>query len=147
MECTMTESGVRYSTPREYRCSFCKKSRDAVKRLVAGPNNVYICNECVDLCREMFDEEGIPVTPPRARHPGVTYRMSDLLHDERYLNTMAEHGIRVRSLPDGDSSFVVESIGRKHSAEEAQQIFNQQTSAYVHKKTAEGDKEAHDTGN
>ena len=38
------------------RCSFCGKTADQVERLIAGPN-VYICNECVDLCKDMIDEE------------------------------------------------------------------------------------------
>jgi ATP-dependent Clp protease ATP-binding subunit ClpX len=38
------------------RCSFCGKSQDQARRLIAGPN-VYICNECVDLCKEIIDEE------------------------------------------------------------------------------------------
>ncbi|WP_282926451.1 ATP-dependent Clp protease ATP-binding subunit ClpX [Helcococcus kunzii] len=37
-------------------CSFCGKSSDDV-RLISGPNNVYICNECVHLCKEILDEE------------------------------------------------------------------------------------------
>ena len=41
----------------QYHCSFCGKSQDDVLRLIAGPNQVYICNECVDLCREIIDEE------------------------------------------------------------------------------------------
>jgi ATP-dependent Clp protease ATP-binding subunit ClpX len=38
------------------KCSFCKKSQDQVKKLIAGPE-VYICDECVDLCNEILDEE------------------------------------------------------------------------------------------
>lgn len=38
------------------RCSFCGKSDDQVKRLIEGPN-VYICNECVELCVELFGED------------------------------------------------------------------------------------------
>lgn len=38
-------------------CSFCGKSGDDVKRILAGPNDVYICNECVDLCKDILDEE------------------------------------------------------------------------------------------
>ncbi len=38
------------------RCSFCGKPQNQVKRLVAGPG-VYICNECIDLCSEIIDEE------------------------------------------------------------------------------------------
>ncbi|MFO8069832.1 MAG: ATP-dependent Clp protease ATP-binding subunit ClpX [Alkalibacterium sp.] len=37
-------------------CSFCGKSQDQVKKIVAGPG-VYICNECVDLCQEIMEEE------------------------------------------------------------------------------------------
>lgn len=38
-----------------FRCSFCAKSQDQVKKLIAGPE-VYICDECVDLCNEIMDE-------------------------------------------------------------------------------------------
>ncbi|WP_076462163.1 ATP-dependent Clp protease ATP-binding subunit ClpX [Limosilactobacillus caccae] len=37
-------------------CSFCGKSQDEVKKIVAGPG-VYICNECVDLCKQIIDQE------------------------------------------------------------------------------------------
>src|SRR2546421_6314328 len=40
-----------------YTCSFCGKNQDQVKRLIAGPGAVYICDECVELCREIIDEE------------------------------------------------------------------------------------------
>ena len=40
-----------------YHCSFCGKNQDQVKRLIAGPGAVYICDECVDLCREIIAEE------------------------------------------------------------------------------------------
>src|SRR6266702_6887966 len=42
-----------------YRCSFCGKSQDQVQRLIAGPGGVYICDECIDLCREIIDEEEV----------------------------------------------------------------------------------------
>jgi len=45
-------------TPRvQYRCSFCGKSQEQVHRLIAGPGGVYICDECIDLCREIIEEE------------------------------------------------------------------------------------------
>ena len=37
-------------------CSFCGKSQRQVKKLIAGPG-VYICDECIDLCNEIIDEE------------------------------------------------------------------------------------------
>jgi ATP-dependent Clp protease ATP-binding subunit ClpX len=40
-----------------YRCSFCEKDHRAVKRLIAGPHGVFICNECVDLANEILREE------------------------------------------------------------------------------------------
>jgi ATP-dependent Clp protease ATP-binding subunit ClpX len=38
------------------KCSFCGKSQNQVKKLIAGPG-VYVCDECVDLCNEIIDEE------------------------------------------------------------------------------------------
>ncbi len=38
------------------KCSFCGKTQEAVKKLIAGPD-VYICDECVELCNEILDEE------------------------------------------------------------------------------------------
>ena len=37
-------------------CSFCGKSQDEVKKLIAGPS-VYICDECIELCNEIIAEE------------------------------------------------------------------------------------------
>ena len=48
-----------------YRCSFCGKSQDQVQRLIAGPGGVYICDECIDLCQEIIEEEQNTVTKPR----------------------------------------------------------------------------------
>ena len=42
----------------QYQCSFCSKSQEQVKKLIAGPGAVYICDECVELCREIIEEEG-----------------------------------------------------------------------------------------
>jgi hypothetical protein len=46
-----------------YRCSFCGKGQDQVQRLIAGAGGVYICDECVDLCREIIEEEQSSVKP------------------------------------------------------------------------------------
>ncbi len=48
-----------------YRCSFCGKSQDQVQRLIAGPGGVYICDECIDLCREIIEEEQATIAKPR----------------------------------------------------------------------------------
>lgn len=39
------------------RCSFCGKTQAQVKKIIAGPNGVYICDECVDVCSEIIEEE------------------------------------------------------------------------------------------
>ena len=39
------------------RCSFCEKSEHQVRKLVAGPHNVYICDECIELCSEIIEED------------------------------------------------------------------------------------------
>src|SRR5918911_24458 len=38
------------------RCSFCGKSQNEVKKLIAGPS-VYICNECIDICNEIINDD------------------------------------------------------------------------------------------
>ncbi len=39
------------------RCSFCHKTQDQVRKLIAGPDGVFICDECVDICAEIIEEE------------------------------------------------------------------------------------------
>lgn len=39
------------------RCSFCNKSEDQVRKLIAGPNGVFICDDCVEICGEIIEEE------------------------------------------------------------------------------------------
>jgi ClpX C4-type zinc finger len=48
---TVSEKRRRYT-----RCSFCGKGQDQVRRLVAGPG-VYICDQCIELCQEVLNEE------------------------------------------------------------------------------------------
>ena len=40
----------------QLKCSFCGKTQEQVRKLVAGPG-VYICDECIELCNEIIDEE------------------------------------------------------------------------------------------
>ena len=48
-------TGARESKP--YRCSFCGKDNAEVRRLIAGPNGVFICDECVARCNEILAKE------------------------------------------------------------------------------------------
>ncbi|MEO8457439.1 MAG: ATP-dependent Clp protease ATP-binding subunit ClpX [Chloroflexota bacterium] len=62
-----------------YNCSFCGKNQDQVRRLIAGPGAVYICDECVELCREIIQEDSgsqvKPKTPlQRIPPPKVIYQ-------------------------------------------------------------------------
>lgn len=47
---------AKYDETKQLRCSFCGKPQDQVRRLVAGPN-VYICDECIELCQDIIQEE------------------------------------------------------------------------------------------
>jgi ATP-dependent Clp protease ATP-binding subunit ClpX len=47
---------ARYDDRKQLKCSFCGKTQDQVRRLVAGPG-VYICDECIELCQEIIEEE------------------------------------------------------------------------------------------
>jgi len=65
------------------RCSFCNKAQRDVKKLIAGPT-VYICDECVDVCNEILDEDGIQA----GRGPKAAART--LPHAEEYLRMAAD---------------------------------------------------------
>jgi ATP-dependent Clp protease ATP-binding subunit ClpX len=54
----------------QYKCSFCGKSQEQVRRLIAGPGSVYICDECIELCREIIDEE-TPAPTQKAPTPAT----------------------------------------------------------------------------
>jgi len=56
------------------KCSFCGKSQEQVRKLIAGPG-VYICDECIDLCNEILDEELIDAQG-NSRHGAETSRKS-----------------------------------------------------------------------
>ena len=55
------------------RCSFCGKSQGQVRKLIAGPGNTYICDECVEICMEIMEEEldPEPIEPPMEVLPDV----------------------------------------------------------------------------
>ncbi len=59
----------------ELRCSFCGKSRDKVKKLVAGPG-VYICDQCIALCNQVIAEEPPPPAPTQPSGSGWIRRIS-----------------------------------------------------------------------
>ena len=66
----------------QYHCSFCGKNQDQVKRLIAGPGAVYICDECVVLCQEIIQEEGEGGSRKGGARPTRTPRELVALLDE-----------------------------------------------------------------
>ncbi len=46
-------------------CSFCKRSQEEVNRLIAGPEQVFICDECVDLCQDILQEDATTTSLPK----------------------------------------------------------------------------------
>ncbi len=56
---------------RDHRCSFCGKAEEEAKKLIAGPDNVFICEDCIEICKAMLDEttdkdliEDVPLKKP-----------------------------------------------------------------------------------
>ena len=54
---------------RVVRCSFCGKRAEQVRRIMSGPNNVYICNECVELCNTLLREDMYEMEPSSIERP------------------------------------------------------------------------------
>ena len=88
------------------KCSFCGKSQEQVRKLIAGPG-VYICDECVDLCNEILDEElfdssAVPpaavapkpeTTPKRRATSGKSMSMSQIPKPREIKNYLDENAI------------------------------------------------------
>jgi ATP-dependent Clp protease ATP-binding subunit ClpX len=86
------------------KCSFCGKSQEQVRKLIAGPG-VYICDECVDLCNEILDEElfdsGTAMAQPAPRRetspeharPTTAISLSDIPKPREIKNFLDDHVI------------------------------------------------------
>ena len=48
---------TKMTTTNDIRCSFCNKTQSQVRKLIAGPAGVYICDECIDICADILEEE------------------------------------------------------------------------------------------
>ncbi|HSH36789.1 ATP-dependent Clp protease ATP-binding subunit ClpX [Schnuerera sp.] len=69
---------------KQLRCSFCGKPQDQVRRLIAGPN-VFICDECIELCQEIIDEEFIE---------NFDYQIQELPKPTKIKETLDEYVIK-----------------------------------------------------
>ena len=74
------------------RCSFCGKSQQQVRKLIAGPNGAYICDECVEICAEIIDEE-LEEAGPREHKGGAPDFEINLLTPEE-MKAMSVDGLR-----------------------------------------------------
>lgn len=72
------------------KCSFCGKSQDQVKKLIAGPG-VYICDECVDLCNEILDEELFDGAPQPAATETVLPSLVDIPKPQEIKSFLDQH--------------------------------------------------------
>ena len=70
----------KYEDKRQLKCSFCGKNQEQVRRLIAGPN-VYICDECVELCDEIIQEEVEETTEEEAVNLPKPKEIMDTLND------------------------------------------------------------------
>ena len=58
-------------TGNDIRCSFCNKTQGQVLKLIAGPEGVYICDECIDICADILEEELEEEQEDEAVHPEI----------------------------------------------------------------------------
>ena len=104
------------------RCSFCGKSQNEVKKLIAGPT-VYICNECIDICNEIITDdqqaESVATRPPLPK-PGEIKSFLDeyvIGQDEtkkRLAVAVYQHYKRIEL---GTAAFGCRNSKSKHSAD------------------------------
>ena len=58
-------------TGNDIRCSFCNKTQGQVRKLIAGPAGVYICDECIDICADILEEELEDDEVEASSHPDI----------------------------------------------------------------------------
>ncbi len=75
----------------QHYCSFCHRSEDEVQRLIAGPDGVNICDECVGLCVEILEEEG--VTPSAQQKAPINLSMDRVLSPQELVTRLDEYVI------------------------------------------------------
>lgn len=78
---------AKYDETKQLRCSFCGKPQDQVRRLVAGPN-VYICDECIELCQEIISEEFA-----QTLHEEATLTSSELPKPKEIVEALSDYVI------------------------------------------------------
>ena len=72
----MTSDTAPDKTALQVNCSFCAKPGSAVAKVIAGPG-VYICNECIQLCNDILEQEQEASSPPGTQLPAREEAMTD----------------------------------------------------------------------
>jgi ATP-dependent Clp protease ATP-binding subunit ClpX len=80
------------------KCSFCGKSQEQVRKLIAGPG-VYICDECVDLCNEILDEELFESGPSAAQASAPTARREAAAVERRRSTPRSASRLSLNQIP------------------------------------------------
>ena len=73
------------------RCSFCHKTEDQVRKLIAGPDGAFICDECIGICAEIMDEEHVDLINAGIKVYTDKYN-SNFVSVPRYINQGIKHG-------------------------------------------------------
>ena len=79
MTTNQTNGGGTTTNSDAYSCSFCGKSQESVRRLIAGPSKIFICNECVGRCQQIIADD-LPAAKPKTK-PTTPKDMFDLLNE------------------------------------------------------------------
>jgi hypothetical protein len=87
-------SDERETADPKLHCSFCGKSQDEIRKLIAGPN-VHICDECVDLCNDILEgeAEAESTTGTTALHAIASCALCRLPKDATELRMIGEKGV------------------------------------------------------
>jgi ATP-dependent Clp protease ATP-binding subunit ClpX len=72
--------------PDSRRCSFCNRSEGEIQRIITGPEGVFICNECVDLCRDILEGES-----PRTSYAGLSASGRPSLSPQEIFSKLEEY--------------------------------------------------------
>ena len=95
-------------------CSFCGKSQNEVRKMIAGPGGVYICDSCVNVCKTVIDRE-VKASQPQETAPFKLLKPNQICSELDQHVIGQEHakdhatGVQVvtpaASIPDGDTVF------------------------------------------
>ncbi len=88
----MASSNKRMTPPR--RCSFCGRSEEEVRKLISGPNGVYICDECIEICGDIINEdEGRQNAEENRGESGLTQQDVNLMKPAQIKNFLDQYVI------------------------------------------------------